>query len=179
MKIYYHDNDDSADKQLPHETPEEVSAAELQALGVLAFHFDDVASVDALARERHYVSRDEVNISPEAFARGGADAAAYAAKLDTFYAEHLHEDEEIRYIVDGAGYFDVRDRTQARWIRARLERGDLLILPAGIYHRFTLTTDNYVKAMRLFKEEPKWVAYNRPEADANAYRREYLSEIEA
>ncbi|KAK4247753.1 Acireductone dioxygenase ARD family [Corynascus novoguineensis] len=172
MKAYYYDNL-PGDQRLPHEDPgtAPLTPAELSAVGVLYYRISELSGVDALAAERGYKNRDEITVSPERM------GDAYEAKVKMFFDEHLHEDEEIRYIRDGRGYFDVRDKGD-RWVRIALEKDDLIILPAGIYHRFTTDESNYVQAMRLFKEEPKWTPLNRSEElDQNPYRKEYVSQF--
>uniref|UniRef100_A0A8D0SNL7 Acireductone dioxygenase n=1 Tax=Sus scrofa TaxID=9823 RepID=A0A8D0SNL7_PIG len=150
--------DESADDpRLPHRTEpaRPVGLEQLRRLGVLYWKVPGTTAPKAPALARR---------------RSGRNSSW--GQIKTFYEEHLHLDDEIRYILDGSGYFDVRDQDD-RWIRIFMEKGDLITLPAGIYHRFTLDEQNYVKAMRLFVGDPVWTPYNRP-ADHLEARGQYL-----
>lgn len=106
--------------------------------------------MNELAKERGYKNRDEIFVSPEKM------GAVYEEKVKTFFHEHLHEDEEIRYIRGGQGYFDVRSENES-WIRIHLDKDDLIILPAGIYHRFTTDESN----VRLLHTTPLHLSLTR------------------
>ncbi|KIJ61688.1 hypothetical protein HYDPIDRAFT_183089 [Hydnomerulius pinastri MD-312] len=176
MRAYYFDGL-PGDQRLLHDSGNPVQPEVLKSIGVLHWHIPVPAdgqydAVDAVAQERGYKNRDVITITKQ----GLGDL--YESKLKSFYEEHMHEDEEIRYILEGSGFFDVREHPNDSWIRCQLDAGDLMVLPAGIYHRFTLDEKNIIKAMRLFKDEPKWTPHNRGEAtDTNSYRLGYLKSI--
>ncbi|MCJ1258496.1 1,2-dihydroxy-3-keto-5-methylthiopentene dioxygenase [Lignoscripta atroalba] len=168
MRAYWYD-EKPGDQRLPHDSGTAVDTTYLSTLGVLYHHCPSVSSVDDISTQRQYKNRDEITVSPDKM------GAVYEEKVKMFFNEHLHEDEEIRYVLEGGGYFDVRSEDDSRWIRIGLGKGDLVVLPAGIYHRFTTDEQNYIKAMRLFKEEPKWTPLNRSETvDENPCRKEYV-----
>lgn len=78
-----------------------------------------------------------------------------ACQLKMFFDEHLHLDDEIRYILDGKAYFDIRDK-EDRWIRIAMSKGDMITLPAGIYHRFTVD-ESVGFASMTFSHHNKWI----------------------
>lgn len=132
-RLTFHDY--QGDQREPHDDGRPVDEAYLASLGVFYKYCPKIEDVDALAAERGYKNRDEVTVSPKTM------GDVYEEKVKMFFHEHLHEDEEIRYIRDGEGYFDVRGK-EDEWVRIKLVKDDLIILPAGIYHRFTTDEKN-------------------------------------
>ncbi|KAI0050111.1 Acireductone dioxygenase [Auriscalpium vulgare] len=177
MRAYYFDNI-PGDQRLAHDSGKPVSEEHLRELGVLFWTIPVDSpdgwepAINAVAKERSYKNRDTINVTKE----GLGDL--YESKLKTFFEEHMHEDEEIRYILSGAGFFDVRELPTDAWIRIHVLPGDLLVVPPGIYHRFTLDELNAIKALRLFKEEPKWTPHVRgPATEENPFRVDYVKSV--
>lgn len=85
---------------------------------MLYYRFGELSGVDSLASERGYKNRDEITVSPDKM------GDVYEDKVKSFFHEHLHEDEEIRYIRDGQGFFDVRSKDDA-WLRIMLQKVSL------------------------------------------------------
>ncbi|KAG2468630.1 1,2-dihydroxy-3-keto-5-methylthiopentene dioxygenase [Polypterus senegalus] len=171
VQAWYMDDSDD-DQRNPHqlEPNQTVTLERLKKLGVLYWKLNaDIYETDPelakLREEKGYSFSDIITIRKDTLPN-------YEEKLKIFFTEHLHLDDEIRYIVDGSGYFDVRDKDE-RWIRIAMEKGDMITLPAGIYHRFTVDQKNYAQAMRLFAGEPVWTAYNRPADDFDC-RKQYI-----
>jgi len=125
------------------------------------------SEVDRIMASMGYKNRDEVCCAPDKLPN-------YETKLKMFFEEHIHEDEEIRLIKEGSGYFDFRNRSD-EWIRVLVKAGDFIIVPAGMYHRFTMDETNFTHAIRLFSDAPKWIAINRPCED-NPFRQQFLEE---
>lgn len=165
-------DESDADQRETHrkEPNEPVSAEDLAALGVEAFRMEPDESSEELRRfrdERGFSYHDVVDIHKDRM-------PGYDEKIKHFFTEHIHTDDEVRFVLDGSGYFDIRDG-EDRWIRIYCEKGDMIIIPEGIYHRFTLDTNNYIKAMRLFAGVPVWTPHNRPDCDEMESRASYVT----
>jgi 1,2-dihydroxy-3-keto-5-methylthiopentene dioxygenase len=108
--------------------------------------------LDELKGQRGYITQDEVRLSP--------DTPQLAVVMKKFDDEHIHDDDEVRFVLDGAGVFDIRS-TSDRWLRVVVEAGDLIVVPARRHHRFELTSLSRIHCVRLFKDASGWVPHYR------------------
>jgi 1,2-dihydroxy-3-keto-5-methylthiopentene dioxygenase len=97
-----------------------------------------------------------------------ADIIVVTSFFPGFWDEHLHEATTIRYMIDGSGYFDLRD-VDDEWVRIPVSAGDWFEWPAGIDHRFSVDEEAYIQAMRLYKgsSSPEWTAVPRSAVAGN------------
>ena len=109
-------------------------------------------TLEAICASSGYVDQDEIRLNH--------DTPDLTHKLATLFEEHKHEDEEVFFITEGAGIFDVRDEYD-RFIRIILSPGDLIIIPEQCFHRFTLDTTRCVVATRMFRNKKDWNAIAR------------------
>jgi 1,2-dihydroxy-3-keto-5-methylthiopentene dioxygenase len=134
-----------------------IAPEELATTGVLSWHLPSdeaarAAMIDTVKRERHYVDEDFVELGPET-----PNLDTICAKFDQ---EHYHTDDEVRFVVAGAGIFDVRDPGD-QWIRIEVSEGDMIVIPANKYHRFYLTDEKRIRCMRLFVNHDGWAPLYR------------------
>ena len=119
----------------------------------LSTESDEYQSVlTKLKQDRGYIEQDEVELSPQT-----PNLEEICAK---FVDEHRHDDDEVRFVLEGAGVFDIRSRKD-EWMRVTVEAGDLIVVPKDRYHRFELTDAQRIRCVRLFRDTAGWVPHYR------------------
>ncbi len=104
--------------------------------------------VDRLMKQFGFQSVDVISLT--------ADHPQKQVMREKFLSEHIHEDFETRFFVEGEGLFNIRKGGK---VYATLCcRGDLLNLPARTTHWFDLGPEPHLKAIRLFTTAEGWVA---------------------
>ncbi len=76
--------------------------------------------------------------------------------LAKFSRPHTHDDDEVRYIIDGEGIFGfiLPDGQQ---VELTVQAEDYINVPANTEHWFILTSIQRVKAVRYFTDTAGWV----------------------
>jgi len=92
-----------------------------------------------------------------------ADFPGVDDALAKFDKVHYHDDDEIRAIVGGAGVFGfIGD--DGRQLLLKVEPGDYISVPAGMWHWFYCLEDKNITALRMFRDTAGWVAHYRDTA---------------
>lgn len=100
--------------------------------------------------ERGYVQADIVVLS--------AQTPNLETMLAKFDKTHFHDDDEVRFIIDGEGVFGFEPEGKPAY-SITVTTGDYIIVPAKTWHWFTLTSPKSIKAMRLFKDMSGWTPH--------------------
>lgn len=130
-------------------------AADAPAEEILAAYAPEI---ERLKASGGYVTADVIDIRPQ--------TPGLAEMLAKFNREHWHDDDEVRFIIEGRGLFHIHP-AEAPVVAIEVEAGDLIRVPSGTLHWFNLCEDRRIRAIRLFKDPAGWTPnYTASGADA-------------
>jgi 1,2-dihydroxy-3-keto-5-methylthiopentene dioxygenase len=104
------------------------------------------AEIDDMKQCGGYVTADVIDVNPET---PGLDAM-----LARFDKEHTHSEDEVRFILAGRGIFFLHLGESV--VSVEVGPGDMLRVPRGITHWFTLCEDRRIRAIRWFQKTEGW-----------------------
>lgn len=139
------------------DTDTSINAATLDAEGIVYARHDTTeagyrAPIEELKQRNGYIEEDIVALN--------SDTPNLEALCEKFLVEHMHDEDEVRFVLEGDGVFDIRS-LEDRYMRVTVEQGDLIVVPAKRYHRFMLTDRREIRCVRLFKDKAGWVPHFR------------------
>jgi 1,2-dihydroxy-3-keto-5-methylthiopentene dioxygenase len=131
-------------------TPQASAEAVLQA-------YSD--KIDELKAAGGYTTADVIDVT--------AATPNLDAMLAKFSREHWHDEDEVRFIVEGRGLFHISP-PGGPVFAIEVEAGDLIRVPRGTRHWFDLCADRRIRAIRLFQDVSGWTPhYTDSGIDAN------------
>ena len=106
--------------------------------------------VDALKARGGYQTADVIDVKP--------DTPNLDVMLAKFNREHWHDEDEVRFIVEGRGLFHIHPASGPVFA-LEVEAGDLIRVPRGTHHWFDLCADRRIRAIRLFQDVSGWTPH--------------------
>jgi 1,2-dihydroxy-3-keto-5-methylthiopentene dioxygenase len=106
--------------------------------------------IDEMKARGGYVTADVIDVTP---ATPNLDAM-----LNKFNSEHWHDEDEVRFIVEGRGVFHIHP-TAGPVFAIEVEAGDLIRVPKGTLHWFDLCGERRIRAIRLFQDTSGWTPH--------------------
>src|SRR5689334_22611436 len=108
------------------------------------------SAVGALKARGGYVTADVIDVKPE--------TPNLDAMLAKFSREHWHDEDEVRFIIEGHGIFHVHPPAGPVFA-IEVEQGDLIRVPRGTHHWFDLCGERRIRAIRLFQDTSGWTPH--------------------
>ena len=122
-------------------------ASAATAEDVLAAYAPDI---ERLKESGGYVTADVIDVRP--------DTQGLEVMLAKFRREHWHDEDEVRFILEGRGVFHVHPRSGPVFA-IEVGPGDLIRVPRGTWHWFDLCADRRIRAIRLFQDVSGWTPH--------------------
>jgi 1,2-dihydroxy-3-keto-5-methylthiopentene dioxygenase len=112
------------------------------------------SEIEAMKQAGGYTTADVIDVTPE--------TPNLDAMLHKFDREHTHSEDEVRFILAGRGIFFLRgDAPDANALVLSVEvgPGDMIRVPRGTTHWFTLCEDRRIRAIRWFQDTTGWTPH--------------------
>lgn len=106
--------------------------------------------IEKLKKSGGYVTADVIDVNPST---PGLDGM-----LNKFNREHWHDEDEVRFVIQGRGIFHVRPK-RGPVVAIEVEAGDLLRVPRGTWHWFDLCAEREIRCIRLFEDPSGWTPH--------------------
>ena len=106
--------------------------------------------IEDLKARGGFVTADVISVTPQ--------TPNLDAMLAKFSREHWHEEDEVRFIIQGRGLFHVNPKT-APVVAIEVEPGDLIRVPRGTLHWFDLCSTKQIQCIRLFRDPTGWTPW--------------------
>jgi 1,2-dihydroxy-3-keto-5-methylthiopentene dioxygenase len=115
--------------------------------------------IEILKARGGYLTADVIDVK--------SDTPGLDVMLAKFSSEHWHDEDEVRFIIEGRGLFNIRPRS-GPVVGIEVEAGDLITVPRGTWHWFNLCADRRIRAIRLFQDPAGWAPnYTQSGVDAS------------
>jgi 1,2-dihydroxy-3-keto-5-methylthiopentene dioxygenase len=105
--------------------------------------------IEALKARGGYVTADVIDVKP--------DTPNLDVMLAKFNREHWHDEDEVRFILDGRGLFHINAGDSVFVLE--VVSGDLIRVPRGTHHWFDLCAEKRIRAIRLFQDPSGWTPH--------------------
>lgn len=116
--------------------------------------------IEQLKKSGGYVTADVIDVKP--------DTPNLQTMLDKFNKEHWHDEDEVRFIIEGHGIFHINPKNNPV-IAIEVEKGDLIRVPSGTLHWFDLCGDKRIRAIRLFQDASGWTPHYSESGQEKGY----------